>query len=82
MPGAPVCTASAVKKLYSMRGLGLFLAGAAVGAIATALLTPVTGEELRARIKIQLQKRGIIAADQIDELVEMIASQVENGDVK
>ena len=59
-----------------------FIAGAAVGALATALLTPVTGEELRARIKIQLQKRGIIAADEIDELVEMIASQVENPDNK
>lgn len=61
-----------------MKGLFLFLAGAAAGAIATALLTPVTGEELRARIKIQLQKRGIIAADEIDELVEMIANEVEN----
>ena len=59
-----------------------FIAGAAVGALATALLTPVTGEELRARIKIQLQKRGIIAADEIDELVEMIANQVENPDNK
>lgn len=65
-----------------MKGLMTFIAGAAVGALATALLTPVTGEELRARIKIQLQKRGIIAADEIDELVEMIASQVENPDNK
>ncbi|MDE6464630.1 MAG: YtxH domain-containing protein [Muribaculaceae bacterium] len=60
-----------------MKGLLTFLAGAAVGAIATALLTPVTGEELRERIKINLQKRGIIAADEIDDLVEMIAKQVE-----
>ncbi len=65
-----------------MKGLMTFIAGAAVGALATALLTPVTGEELRARIKIQLQKRGIIAADEIDELVEMIANQVESGDKK
>lgn len=65
-----------------MKGLMTFIAGAAVGALATALLTPVTGEELRARIKIQLQKRGIIAADEIDELVEMIANQVENPDNK
>lgn len=65
-----------------MKGLMTFIAGAAAGALATALLTPVTGEELRARIKIQLQKRGIIAADEIDELVEMIANQVENPDKK
>ncbi len=60
-----------------MKGLLTFLAGAAVGAITTALLTPVSGEELRARIKVNLQKRGIIAADEVDDLVEMIARQVE-----
>ena len=60
-----------------MKGFLTFLAGAAVGAAATALLTPTTGPELRARIKVILQKKGIIAADDIDELVEMIASQVE-----
>ncbi len=60
-----------------MKGLLTFLAGAAVGAVATALLTPTTGEELRERIKLILQKKGIIAADDIDELVEMIASEVE-----
>lgn len=60
-----------------MKGLCTFLFGAAVGAVATALLTPMTGDELRARIKMNLQKRGIIAADDIDELVEMIAAQVE-----
>lgn len=65
-----------------MRGFITFMAGALAGALATALLTPVSGDELRARIKIQLQKRGIIAADEIDELVDMIASQVENGDKK
>ncbi len=67
-----------------MKGLLTFLAGAAIGAAATALLTPVTGEELRARIRIILQKKGIIAADDIDELVEMIATQVEDqsADIK
>lgn len=60
-----------------MKGLLTFLAGAAVGAAATALLTPTTGEELRERIKLILQKKGIIAAADIDELVEMIASEVE-----
>lgn len=61
-----------------MKGLATFLAGAAVGAVVAALLTPTTGEDLRARIKMMLQKKGIIAADDIDELVEMIAAQVED----
>ena len=60
-----------------MKGLMTFILGAAIGAAATALFTPVTGEELRARIKVILQKKGIIAADDIDELVDMIAAQVE-----
>jgi len=45
----------------------------------TALLTPTTGDELRERIKLILQKKGIIAADDVDELVEMIASEVEEA---
>lgn len=61
-----------------MKGFLTFVLGAAVGATAAALLTPTTGPELRARIKVILQKRGIIAADDIDELVEMIAAQVED----
>ena len=61
-----------------MKGFFTFLLGAAVGAAATALLTPATGPELRARIKVILQKKGIIAADDIDELVEIIAAQVED----
>ena len=39
-----------------MKGLATFLAGAAVGAVVAALLTPTTGEDLRARIKMMLQK--------------------------
>lgn len=62
-----------------MKDFIVFLAGAAVGAAAAALLTPTSGPELRARIRVILQKRGIIAADNIDEMVEMIASKVENG---
>ncbi|MBD5220421.1 MAG: YtxH domain-containing protein [Muribaculaceae bacterium] len=61
-----------------MKGLLTFVFGAAVGAAATALLTPVTGAELRARIRIYLEKKGIVATDEIDDLVEMIASEVEN----
>ena len=62
-----------------MKGLATFLAGAAVGAVVAALLTPTTGEDLRARIKMMLQQKGIIAADDIDELVDLIASEVESN---
>lgn len=61
-----------------MKRFMTFIFGAACGAAAAALLTPTTGPELRARIKVILQKKGIIAADDIDELVEMIAAQVED----
>lgn len=62
-----------------MKGFMTFVLGAAVGATVTALLTPTTGDELRERIKLILQKKGIIAADDVDELVEMIASEVEEA---
>ncbi|MEZ3576967.1 MAG: YtxH domain-containing protein [Muribaculaceae bacterium] len=62
-----------------MKGFMTFVLGAAVGAAVTALLTPTTGDELRERIKLILQKKGIIAADDVDELVEMIASEVEEA---
>lgn len=62
-----------------MKGLLTFLAGAAVGAAAAALLTPTTGPELRERIRVILQKHGIIPADDIDELVEIIAGQIEEN---
>lgn len=61
-----------------MKGFFTFLAGALVGAAVTALVTPTTGEDLRARIKMLLQKHGILASDNIDELVNMIAAEVEN----
>lgn len=62
-----------------MKGLLTFMAGAAVGAALAALYTPTTGDELRARIKVILQRKGIIAANDIDELVDMIATQVEEA---
>lgn len=65
-----------------MRDLTVFVLGAIVGAVATALYTPVTGAELRARIRVQLQKRGILEADRLDELVEYIAAQVEEAPEK
>ena len=63
----------------TLKVLATFLDGAAVGAVVSALLTPTTGEDLRARIKMMLQKKGIIAADDIDELVDLIASEVESN---
>ena len=60
-----------------MKNLTVFLLGALVGGVATAFLTPVTGAELRARVRIQLQKHGIIEPDRLDELVEYIAAQIE-----
>lgn len=62
-----------------MKGLLLFLTGAAVGAVATALVTTEKGEEVRRRIKEMLVKKGIIADDQVEDFVEMIASQIEEN---
>ena len=56
-----------------------FVLGAAVGAAVTALLTPTTGEELRERIKLILQKKGIISVVAVEDLVERIASEVEEA---
>ena len=61
-----------------MSGFVKFLAGVAVGAVSTALLTPESGEDLRYRIKTILQKKGIIAKDQVDELVDIIAGEIED----
>ena len=64
---------------YIMRGFATFLLGALVGAGAAALLTPTTGPELRDRIRLILQKRGILPTARVDELVEIIASEVEKN---
>ncbi len=60
-----------------MKGFFTFLAGALVGAAATALFTPTTGEELRDRIRVLLRKHGIIGSENLDELVDMIAAEME-----
>lgn len=60
-----------------MNGFFKFLAGVVVGGVAVALLTPTTGEELRARIKEILKRKGLIADAKLDEVVEMIASELE-----
>lgn len=61
-----------------MSGFVKFMAGVAVGAVAAALLTPESGEDLRYRIKTILRKKGLIAKEQVDELVEVIAGEIEN----
>lgn len=60
-----------------MKGLATFVIGAAVGAAVTALFTPEKGEDLRYRIKMLLMKKGIIPSDNVDEFVEMLASEIE-----
>lgn len=60
-----------------MKGLLTFLGGAITGAIITALLTPESGEDLRYRIKTLLQKKGILPTSQLDDFVEMIATEIE-----
>lgn len=60
-----------------MSGFLKFLAGVVVGGAAVALLTPTTGEDLRARIKDTLRRKGLIADEKLDEVVEMIAAELE-----
>lgn len=60
-----------------MSGFTKFLAGAIIGGVAVALLTPTTGEELRRRIKDVLREKGLIPDDEIDQVVEMIATEMQ-----
>ena len=60
-----------------MSGFFKFLAGVVVGGAAVALLTPTTGDDLRARIKDTLRRKGLIADEKLDEVVEMIAAELE-----
>lgn len=61
-----------------MSGFLKFLAGVVIGGAAVALLTPTTGDELRARIRDILRQKGLLPQDgEIDQVVEMIASELE-----
>lgn len=60
-----------------MKKMTVFLGGAVVGAALAALFTPEKGEDLRSRLKMILMKRGIIEPDNVNEFVEMIASEIE-----
>lgn len=60
-----------------MKHLFAFLGGAIVGAAAALLFAPEKGEDLRERIKDILRRNGVIPADEIDEVVERIAAEIE-----
>ena len=59
-----------------MNGFAKFLLGAIVGGVAVALLTPTSGEDLRARIKEVLKRKGLVADKQLEDVVEMIAAEI------
>lgn len=60
-----------------MKKMTIFIAGALTGAALAALFTPEKGEDLRSRIKMLLMKRGLIEPDNVNEFVEIIASEIE-----
>ena len=59
-----------------MNGFAKFLLCAIVGGVAVALLTPTSGEDLRARIKEVLKRKGLVADKQLEDVVEMIAAEI------
>ena len=61
-----------------MTGFLKFMAGVVVGGAAVALLTPTTGEDLLRRILDELKRRGLIKDTDVDEVVEMIAAEIQD----
>ena len=64
-----------------MKPAYLFLAGAAIGAIAALLLAPESGEDLRARLRSILQKKLDSATTSEDELamiMEKISADLDD----
>ncbi len=56
-----------------------FLGGAIVGAGAAILFAPEKGEDVRARIKAILRKKGICCSDtEIDALVEQLTTELDD----
>ena len=62
-----------------MTGFLKFMAGVVVGGAAVALLTPITGEDLRRRILYELKRRGLIKDTDVDDVVEMIAAEIQDN---
>lgn len=62
-----------------MKGiLYAFIGGAVVGCAAAMLFAPEKGDDLRARIKNLLKKKGLnFSDDDIDELVEQISAEIK-----
>ena len=65
-----------------MKGLSVlyaFVGGALVGCAAAILFAPEKGEDLRARIKELLKKKGIdFSDDEVEQLVRQISAQIED----
>ena len=61
-----------------MTGFLKFMAGVVVGGAAVALLTPTTGEDIRRRILDELKRRGLIKDTDVDEVVEIIAAEIQD----
>lgn len=55
-------------------GIGAFLAGAALGAIAALLLAPQSGEETRAQLRLRARRLRDAAEDRLDDLQEAVES--------
>ena len=56
-----------------------FLGGALVGCAAAILFAPEKGEDLPARIKELLKKKGIdFSDDEVEQLVRQISAQIED----
>ncbi len=56
-----------------------FIGGALVGAGAAILFAPEKGEDLRARIKNLLRKKGLICSEnEIDALVEQLTTEIDD----
>lgn len=62
-----------------MKYLLTFLAGGLAGAAVALLFAPMKGEELRVKIKETLQSRGMCCGNEMDQLVERIAAEIESS---
>lgn len=60
-----------------MKALLAFIGGAVTGAAVAALYAPARGAVLRRRIRQILHSKGVARKEEIDDLVEMIAAEIE-----